>query len=259
MDCYYTKNVFEAVFEHFDSRSLHNASVGLFVHMYLDHWFRVHPIEYNKLYLPLFIFWAIWKQQNRCIFEGSTPSVYWVLLQAEMLSHDFSMPVKKFKHRIIGLPPKIHFPCGFFDGAVAKNKGGAGFTLLLSSSHSIQFSLGCGRCTNTKSELMTLWALLTVSKFMGIPLLSIYGDSLVIIQWATGKSNLNLPYLSHWCDEIKELLQTFLGMVLKHTYREHNQIVDSLSKKALLLDSGYGEFKEVLNDIFIEYGNFQLF
>ena len=106
---------------------------------------------------------------------------------------------------------------------------------------------------------MALWALLTVSKFMGIPLLSIYGDSLVIIQWDTGKSNLNLPHLSHWCDEIKELLQTFPGMILKHTYREHNQIADSLSKKALLLDSGYGEFKEVLNDIFIEYGNFQLF
>ena len=46
---------------------------------------------------------------------------------------------------------------------------------------------------------------------------------------------------------------------MKHTYREHNQIADSLSKKALLLDSGYGEFKEVLNEITIEHGNFQLF
>ena len=157
------------------------------------------------------------------------------------------------------MPPMIYYPCGFFDGAVAKNKVGVGFVLLLSSSHSIQFTMACGRCTNTKSEMIALWALLIVSKIMGIPLLSIYGDSLVIIQWATGKSNLNLPYLSHWCDEIKELLQTFPGMILKYTYCEHNQIVDSLSKKALLLDSGYGEFKEVLNDIFIEYGNFQLF
>ena len=176
-----------------------------------------------------------------------------------MLHHTFSVPVKKQKIRNFGLPPKIHYPCGFFNGAAAKNKGGAGFTLLLSSSHSIQFSMGCGRCTSTKSELMALWELLTVSKFMGIPLLSIYGDSLVIIQWATGKSNLNLPYLSHWCDDIKSLLQTFPGMILKYTYCEHNQIVDSLSKKALLLDSGYGEFKEVLNDITTEHGNFQLF
>ena len=176
-----------------------------------------------------------------------------------MLSHSFPVPVKKFKLRVIGMPPMIHYPCGFFDGAAAKNKGGAGFTLLLSCSHSIQFSMGCGRCTNTKSELMALWALLTVSKHMGVPLLSIYGDSLVIIQWATGKSNLNLPYQSHWCDDIIELLQSFLRMIMKHTYREHNQIADSLSKKALLLDSGYGEFKEVLNDISTEHGNFQLF
>lgn len=119
--------------------------------------------------------------------------------------------------------------------------------------------MGCGRCTNTKSELMALWALLIVSKSMGVPLHSIYGDSQVIILWANGKSNLNPPYLSHWCDDKKELLHSFPGMIMKHTYREHNWIADSLSKKALLLDSGYGEFKEVLNDIATEHGNFQSF
>ena len=46
---------------------------------------------------------------------------------------------------------------------------------------------------------------------------------------------------------------------MKHTYHEHNQIADSLSKNALLLDSGYGEFKEILNDITSDHGNFQLF
>ena len=157
------------------------------------------------------------------------------------------------------MPPMIQFPCDFFDGAAAKNKGGAGFVLHLSRSHSIHFSLGCRKCTNTKSEMMAQWTLLTVSKIMGIPLLSIYGDSLVIIQWATGKSNLNLPHLSHWCDDIKDLLQIFPRVIMKHTYREHNQIADSLSKKALLLDSSYGEYKEVLNDISTEHGNFQLF
>ena len=46
---------------------------------------------------------------------------------------------------------------------------------------------------------------------------------------------------------------------MKHTYREHKQIADSLSRKALLLDSGYGEFNEILNDISTEHGNFRLF
>ena len=103
----------------------------------------------------------------------------------------------------------MEFPCGFFDGAAAKNIGGAGFILFLSSSHSIHFSMGCGKSTNTKSKLMALWALLSVSKIMGIPLHSIFGDSLVIISWESGKGTLNLPHLNHWCDDVKDLLFFF--------------------------------------------------
>lgn len=68
-----------------------------------------------------------------------------------------------------------------------------------------------------------------------------------------------LHHLSHWSDEIRELLQSSPGMIMKHIFREHNQIADSLSKEALLLDSGYGTFKEVMNDISIDHGNFRLF
>ena len=127
----------------------------------------------------------------------SLSDVVGFLKQADLLYHSFSVPVKKFKHRIIGMAPLLQFPCSFFDGAAAKNKGGVGFVLHISSTHSVNFSLGCGRCTNTKSEMMALWVLFSVSKIMGIPLLSIYGDSLVIISWAMGKSTLNLPHLSH--------------------------------------------------------------
>ena len=169
------------------------------------------------------------------------------------------MPARKIKLRVIGDPPRRQYPYGYFDGAVAKNKGGARFVLHINSTHSVHFSLGCGKCTNTKSELMALWALLTVTKFMGVPILSIFGDSLVIITWATGKSTLNLPHLSHWSDETRDLLQSFPGMIMKHVFREHNQTADSLSKKALTLDSGYGTFIEVMNDITIDHGIFRLF
>ena len=169
------------------------------------------------------------------------------------------MPVKKIKHRIIGMSPMIQFPCGFFNGAADKNKGGAGFVLHFSSSHNIHFSMGCDRCTNTKAEMMALWGLLTVSKMMGIPLHSIHGDSLVIISWAIGKNSLNLPHLSHWGDDIRDLLQNFPELIVKHIYREHNQIADILSKNALLLDSGYGNYKEILNEFSTDHGNFQLF
>ena len=259
MDCNYTKNAFAAIFEHFGSRSLHKNSMGIYVRQYLDRWFSVHSTDFSHLYLPLFIFWAIWKQRNKCIFEGSTPSVYGILKQAEILSHSFSVPVKKLKHRSIGMSPMIQFPCGFFDGAATKDKGGAGFVLHFNNSHSIHFSMGCGRCTNTKAEMMALWALLTVSKIMGIPLLSIYGDSLVIISWATSKISLNLPQLKHWGDDDRDHLQKSPELIVKHVYREHNQIADILSKNALLLDSGHGTYKEILNETPTGYGNFQLF
>ena len=131
--------------------------------------------------------------------------------------------------------------------------------LYLNSSHCLYFSLGCGSSTNTRSELLALWALLYVSKITGIPLDSIFDDSLVIISWETGNGSLNLPHLSHWCDDIRDMLLIFPEMTMKHIYRERNQIADSLSKKALSLESGFRNFMESLNGMIIDHGNFQLY
>ena len=55
----------------------------------------------------------------------------------------------------------------------------------------LSFKLGCGLSTNTRVELMAFRTLLVVSKKMGLPLKKIHGDSLVIINWAIGKSDLS--------------------------------------------------------------------
>lgn len=102
-----------------------------------------------------------------------------------------------------------HLSCNTPDCTATKNKGGAGFVIYLSSSHSIHFSLGCGRCTNTKAKMLALWALLTVSMIMGIPLHTIFGDSLVIISWASGKISLNLPHLKHWVMILEIIFKNF--------------------------------------------------
>ena len=137
------------------------------------------------------------------------------------------------------MPPQIIYPCGFFDGAAAGNIGALGFVIYLSSSHCMYFSLGRGSSTNTRSELLALWALFSVTKLMGIPLLTIFGDSLVIISWENRMCSLNLPHLSHWCDDIRYMLQSFPDVTMKHIYREHNQMDDSLSKRDLSLDTGF--------------------
>ena len=76
--------------------------------------------------------------------------------------------MKTKKPRACGTGPSLVFPYGFFDGAAANYKGGVGFCLVLNESHSFEFAMGAGSCTNTKVELIALWALLSVEKLMGI-------------------------------------------------------------------------------------------
>ena len=179
-----------------------------------------------------------------------------IIHQVESLFHLYPVPKLKKKIRCIGISPQIHFPCGFFDGAVAGNNGGVGFVLLLSDSHTLVFSLGYGRCTNTRAKLLALWALLAVSKHLGIPLLTIFGYSLVIINWAKKNASLDSPCLGHWCNDIRSLMSNFSRLTIKHICREHNQQADCLSKKALVLDPGFGIFTEYLDGMIIDHGNF---
>ena len=89
--------------------------------------------------------------RNCCIFEDKKASVFSIIHQVESLFHLYPVSKLKKKIRCIGISPQIHFSCGFFNGAAAGNFGGPGFVLLLSDSHTLGFSLGCGRSTNTRA------------------------------------------------------------------------------------------------------------
>ena len=129
----------------------------------------------------------------------------------------------------------------------------------LNAAYCISFSLGCGYNTNTRSELLALWAILRVSKLMGLPMHSIFGDSLVIISWLNRLATLNVPSLSHWCGDILTMLQSTPHVIFKHIYREHNMQADGLSKQALKMDMGFGYFSESLDGMIIDHGIFKLF
>ena len=131
--------------------------------------------------------------------------------------------------------------------------------LHLNDSHFLSFSLGYGKSTNTRAEILALWVLLVVSKLLGIPLQTIYGDSLVIINWANKLSSLDSPSLKHWCEDIRSLTLLFSPLTLSHICHDHNQQADCLSKKALVLDPGIGIFSEFMEGMISDHGNFQLF
>ena len=92
--------------------------------------------------------------------------------------------------------------------------------------------------TNTRAKLLALWTLLFFAADIGIPSLSIYGDSFVIINWENDNVTLFVLDLDGWCEKIKSLKSSFLSLEFQHVYREHNQIADFLSKEALILAIG---------------------
>ena len=131
--------------------------------------------------------------------------------------------------------------------------------IFINDSHFFSFSMGCGRSTNTRAELLALWAILRVGILMGIPMKLIYGDSMVVISWLNRISALDVPSPMHWCSDIRYMIHLAPSVIFKHTFREHNSLADELSKKALLLDMGFVSFTETLDGLVINQGSLDLF
>ena len=153
---------------------------------------------YSKCcYLPLLVFWCTWKLCNLGIFENKAVSVHGLIHQVDYLMHYYLVPGKKMNIRNIGPGPMLVYPYGFLEGVAVDCLGGVGFFLALSNVHSLKFTLGCGQSTNTRAELLALWALLVVEKDMGLPSLHIFGDSFVIINWENNMASLDSLNLGH--------------------------------------------------------------
>ena len=166
---------------------------------------------------------------------------------------------KEKKSRNIGPDPCMIYPCGFMDGASNCMLAGAGYCIYINELHCLEFSLGVGYGTNTKAELLSLWAILYSSQMMGIPLAHVYGDSQVIINWALGSTVLSPPDLFHWCWETKKLIASFQELSVSHIYREHNWKADRLSKIALSYPQGKGSFQEYFENHLVSQDSFQPF
>ena len=131
--------------------------------------------------------------------------------------------------------------------------------IYLNESHYFNFALGCGHSTNTRAELLALWANLRVCMLMGLTINLIYGYSSVVISWLNRLSALDVPALMHWSGDIKKMLHAAPQVIFKHIYREHNSLEDGLSKEAINLDMGHGNFAEFLDGLVINNGQFVLY
>jgi ribonuclease HI len=90
-----------------------------------------------------------------------------------------------------------------------------------------------GEGTNTKAELLGIWATLTLASHLSLLKIQACGDSRVIIDWLNGKANLQGCSIEGWKSRIQDLLKDFQATSFHHVYREFNKEADQLSKSAL--------------------------
>ena len=147
----------------------------------------------DLLYMPIFLLWNLWKTRNSIIFENIDPNIPRLCNKICLETRTHLAPHPNIhKSRNIGHPLRSRYPMDFFDGDVVASFGGVGAVIWLNDYHFFTITLGCGPNMNTRGELLTLWALLSVAKDFGLPNLYVLGYSSVIINWVNGDSSLNM-------------------------------------------------------------------
>ena len=142
-------------------------------------WHKSH-ILYKTL--PIFFIWVLWRYRNSIIFEDCKLPFYaimsWII---RLYSHFPNVSISRKKVGIHHPPLLPSGIVGTFDGAEQGGYCGGGGTLTVASNHVFHFWLGMGSGTNTKAELVALWALLRLARERNIVNISILGDSMAII------------------------------------------------------------------------------
>ena len=113
--------------------------------------------------------WCLWIERNRGIFENKRPSVFLVMHKVMGL----------FRHKSNIVPNLAVKECfilhegttiAFFDGAIRSDRTscGAGGVIKISEILIYRWFFNCGGGTNSKAELLGIWASLFLTNFLGI-------------------------------------------------------------------------------------------
>ena len=116
----------------------------------------------------------------------------------------------------------------FFDGATRSDRLSCGVGGVIKTSENLVYRwyLNVGAGSNTKAELLGIWATLTLANHLNIQRLQALGDSRVIIEWLNGKAKLDVCYSEGWKKHTKDLFKNFESLSFHHIYREFNRKVD---------------------------------
>jgi ribonuclease HI len=179
--------------------------------------------------------WHIWIERNKVLFEDHTPSYLAVVHRIVVTFSWQPTTLNPIPNRVCDFIHIEGFTLACFDGAALLSGGccAAGGFFKTHASRVTKWYINCGAGTNTKAELMGLWATLTLASLWAIDKIQILGDSKVIIDWMNQKGQLQAVNLDGWKLKTKELTHNFKEISFQHIYREHNKEADLLSKRAL--------------------------
>ena len=151
------------------------------------------------------------------------------------------------------------FAWGFFYGSTIGDPKicGVGGMLYILDEHYFSSKVGLGLGTNNYVEICALKLLLFLARRNSLAKIQIFGDSQLVINWASGKFrllNLDLSVILH---ELNRLTDCFDYVVLKHIYREINTSANALEKVGGMILEGFWSIKEHRVDEVVE--TFQIF
>ena len=101
LECTVSKRVFFVFLEQSGLPFIKKCSVRTF----LELWYKSISIHSASSYLPLFIFWSLWKMKNNCLFDDKPFSMTDILHQVKALCLLYPAPKQKQKIRMIGPSP----------------------------------------------------------------------------------------------------------------------------------------------------------
>jgi ribonuclease HI len=227
--CNFTKEVWNRLLQHF---SLSFSWTGATISDCFSSWYfeKAAPLS-----LAAYVCWQIWTERNKVIFEDASPSSLAVFHRILATFHWQPSTVKALPYKAVEFNLAEGYTLACFDGA-AQSTGlccGAGGTFKTHPSRITKWFINCGAGTNTKAELMGLWASLTLASFWSLNHLHVLGDSRVIIDWINHNCNLQSIHIEGWKQKTQELSKLFTDINFHHIPRSHNTEADALSKRAL--------------------------
>ena len=131
-------------------------------------------------------------------------------------------------------------PWGFFDGSASSDPHlcGARGILFLKEDHFYTFKAGLGVGTNNYAELYALKLLLRLALDKQVSKIQVFGDSLLVINWITGKFRSHNLQLAQMLEEVNKLSNLFVQSVFKHIYHERNASADMLANEGGRIQNG---------------------